>query len=223
MTGRIGHAPKGLSRIQERNRSRIIEGGLAEFSRFGYSGTTIEKIAVATGMSKSNLLYYFSSKAAIYEAVLAHILDVWLAPLRGLDPEKDPATELAAYIHQKIKMSAELPEASRLFANEVLQGAPRIQRVMEEDLKSLVDEKSEVIRHWIRVGKLEAIDPVQLIFTIWAMTQHYADFQTQIQILTGKTLDDPDFRQEAETTVTRLILRGCGLELKDSTGQGDAL
>jgi TetR/AcrR family transcriptional regulator len=204
---------KGLSRIQEKNRRKIIEAALEEFSRLGFSGTTIERISAATGMSKSNLLYYFSSKAVIYEAVLAHILDVWLAPLRGLDPDGDPAVELSAYIHQKMKMSAEIPEASRLFANEIIQGAPRIQQILETQLKTLVDEKSDVIRHWIRSGKIDAIDPVQLIFTIWAMTQHYADFDTQIRVLTGKGLDDKKFRQSAEETVTHLVLSGLGLRV----------
>ncbi|MBD8890810.1 TetR family transcriptional regulator C-terminal domain-containing protein [Roseibium litorale] len=203
--------PDGLSRIQEMNRAKILEAALGQFSRFGYSGTTIEKIAGEAGMSKSNLLYYFASKPDIYEAVLEHILDVWLAPLRMLDPDRDPATELSAYIRQKLQMSAELPEASRLFANEVMQGAPRIRRVLEEDLKGLVAEKSEVIRHWIAAGKIRETDPVHLIFLIWAMTQHYADFQTQIELLTGQNLKDPDFRKGAEEAVIAMVLSGVGL------------
>ncbi|MEJ8475896.1 TetR family transcriptional regulator C-terminal domain-containing protein [Roseibium algae] len=211
----LKNTTKSMSRIQEKNRTRILEAALVEFSRFGYSGTTIEKISSVTGMSKSNLLYYFSSKAAIYEAVLANILDIWLAPLKGLNPEKDPAKELAAYIHHKMKMSAEMPDASRLFANEILQGAPRIRKVLEEDLKALIAEKSNVIQQWINQEKIEPIDPVQLIFTIWAMTQHYADFDTQIRLVTGLGLENPGFRISAEETVVRLVLRGIGLQSPD--------
>ena len=205
--------PIRLSRIQEMNRTRIIDAALGEFSRFGYSGATIDKISAAAGMSKSNLLYYFSSKAAVYEAVLEHILDVWLAPLRTLDPDGDPAIELAAYIRQKMKMSAELPEASRLFANEVIQGAPRIKDVLEGSLRRLVDEKSAVIERWIGDGKIRKIVPVHLIFTIWATTQHYADFDSQIRALTGKSLNDKAFYKEAEDNVCSLILHGLGLEM----------
>ena len=183
---RKSEKPVRLSRIQEMNRSRIIEAALGEFSRFGYSGATIDKISTAAGMSKSNLLYYFSSKTAVYEAVLEHILDVWLAPLRTLDPQGDPATELAAYIRQKMKMSAERPEASKLFANEVMQGAPQIKDVLEKDLKNLVSEKSKVIEQWIEAGKIRKITPVHLIFTIWATTQHYADFDVQVRAVLGE-------------------------------------
>ena len=209
--------PVRLSRIQEMNRGRIIEAALGEFSRYGYSGATIDKISASAGMSKSNLLYYFSSKSDVYEAVLEHILDVWLAPLRTLDPEGDPATELAAYIRQKMKMSAERPEASRLFANEVMQGASQIRDVLEKDLKNLVTEKSKVIEQWIEAGRIRKIVPVHLIFTIWATTQHYADFDSQIRALTGTGLEDQAFFEEAENAVCSLILSGLGLEMPKQT------
>ena len=212
--------PVGLSRIQEKNRSLILEAALSEFSRKGFSGATVERIAAEAGMSKSNLLYYFSSKEAIYNATLAHILEVWLAPLKTLRPEGEPAEELAGYIRQKIEMSATFPEASRLFANEVMQGAPQILPILETDLKRLVAEKSKVIENWIAAGKMRQVDPVHLIFTIWATTQHYADFSVQIRALTGSDLSDPDFLEETANAVTSLILNGAGLAWPPENGSG---
>ncbi len=216
MTGFSGQEPAshkagGLSRIQEKNRTLIMEAALREFSTKGFSGATVERIAAEAGMSKSNLLYYFSSKEAIYNATLAHILEVWLAPLKTLDPNGDPGQELADYIRQKMEISATFPEASRLFANEVMQGAPQILPILETDLKRLVAEKCQVIEHWIAAGKMRRLEPHHLIFTIWATTQHYADFSVQIMALTGKDLSDPDFYRETVEAVTSLILNGAGL------------
>lgn len=213
--------PVGLSRIQEKNRSLILDAALGEFSRKGFSGATVERIAAEAGMSKSNLLYYFSSKEAIYNATLAHILEVWLAPLKTLRPEGEPAEELAGYIRQKIEMSASYPEASRLFANEVMQGAPQILPILETDLKRLVAEKSQVIEDWIEAGKMRRVNPLHLIFTIWATTQHYADFSVQIRALTGKDLSDPDFLEETAMAVTSLILNGAGLDWPVTSGPGE--
>lgn len=205
----------GMSRIQEKNRTLILDAALQEFSKFGYSGATVERIAAKAGMSKSNLLYYFSSKKAIYTASLAHILDVWLTPLKTLDPEGDPAIELSEYIRQKIEISASFPEASRLFANEVMQGASQILPILETDLKRLVTEKSKVIESWIEAGKIQPVDPVHLIFLIWSTTQHYADFSVQVRALTGKDLTDEEFKLETEYAVTKLILAGVGLSMPD--------
>lgn len=220
MTGLKMRPSKGLSRIQERNRRRIMEAALTEFSRLGYSGTTIEMIAKTAGMSKSNLLYYFSSKTAIYEAVLADILDIWLAPLRGLEVDNDPAEELADYIRQKLQMSADFPFQSRLFANEILQGAPRIKQILENELKMLVEEKSKVIRKWIEYGKIGSVEPVHLIFAIWAMTQHYSDFAPQIEALTGKGLSDPGFRKDAESMILQMVLSAVGLNASKGKESG---
>lgn len=196
------------TRIQEKNRARILDAALAVFSRFGYRGARVDQIAEDAGMSKSNLLYYFGSKSEIYKAVLADLLDRWLAPLRTLDPDGDPRTELAAYIEQKLRFSAEYPEASRLFANEVMQGAPMIRDVLEGPLKTLVDEKSEVLRHWAARGRIRPVDPHHLIFLIWATTQTYADFAPQIEAITGTGIDDPKFRKEALASLTDLIFGG---------------
>jgi TetR/AcrR family transcriptional regulator len=209
----------GMSRIQEKNRTLILDAALQEFSKFGYSGATVERIAAEAGMSKSNLLYYFASKEAIYTAALAHILDVWLAPLKTLDPDGDPAVELSDYIRQKIEISATFPEASRLFANEVMQGAPQILPILETDLKRLVEEKSKVIESWIEAGKINKINPVHLIFSIWATTQHYADFAVQVRALTGRDLSDEEFKQETEFHVTRQILASIGLSMPGETSE----
>lgn len=196
------------TRIQERNRAKILDAALGTFSRFGYRGARVDQIAEDAGMSKSNLLYYFGSKSAIYKAVLADLLDRWLAPLRTLDPDGDPRGELTAYIEAKLRFSAEYPEASRLFANEVMQGAPMIRDVLEGPLKALVDEKSDVLRHWAEKGLIRDVDPPHLIFLIWATTQHYADFATQIAAVTGTGIDDAAFRRSALDTLTGLIFEG---------------
>ena len=136
-------------------------------------------------MSKPNLLYYFRRKEDIHTTLMQRLLDTWLAPLRELDDVGDPMTELRGYIRRKLEMARDFPRESRLFANEILQGAPRIMPMLEGDLKALVDEKAEVIKGWMRDGKIARTDPWHLIFSIWATTQHYADFDVQVRAVLG--------------------------------------
>jgi len=173
------------TRIQARNTRAILEAALEVFSAQGFRGATLDQIAATAGLSKPNLLYYFPSKDAIHLELMNGLLDVWLAPLRALDPEGDPRTEIMAYVRRKLEMSREMPRESRLFANEVLQGAPRTMAALEGDLKQLVDEKAAVIRGWSAAGRIAAVDPYHLIFSIWALTQHYADFDVQVRAVLG--------------------------------------
>ncbi|WP_321344991.1 TetR family transcriptional regulator C-terminal domain-containing protein [Breoghania sp.] len=196
------------TRIQTENRDRLLEAALDMFSRSGFRGTTLDQIARQAGMSKSNLLYYYPSKSQIYKAVLGEILTEWLAPLRALDVSGDPADELGGYISRKLQHSAENPRASRLFANEVLEGAPMMMEVLQGPLRDLVDAKVQIIRTWIDQGRLRAVDPYHVIFMIWATTQHYADFETQIHAITGRSIEQPAFQSEAEKTLKAIFLNG---------------
>jgi TetR/AcrR family transcriptional regulator len=177
--------PKKLSRIQTQNRHKIMEAALDVFSQHGFRGATLDQIADAAGLSKPNMLYYFDGKSAIHVELLNNLMAEWLAPMREIDPEGEPLEEILRYVRRKLEMSREFPRESRLFANEIIQGAPRMGPHLETGLKPLVDEIAAVIGGWIEAGKLAPVDPRHLIFSIWATTQHYADFDAQVQVLMG--------------------------------------
>lgn len=196
------------SRIQTENRALIMKAALDVFSTDGFRGATIDRIAYRAGMSKTNLLYYYPSKEDIYRAAIERTVEDWLEPFATIDPEGDPIEELRRYVTAKLKMSAQAPEASRLFASEILRGAPLVTKFLTTRLKSLVDDKAGVIRRWIDDGKLAPVDPHHLIFAIWAMTQHYADFEVQIGALLGTQTDKPGFHDQAAQAVLSILLNG---------------
>ena len=176
---------KPKTRIQERNSRAILEAGLDVFSSQGFRGATLDQIAEAAGLSKPNLLYYFPSKDAVYHALLEQLLDTWLDPLRHMDPAGDPVGEVLGYMRRKLELARDFPRESRLFANEILQGAPRIMAEIEGPLKQLVDEKAAILTRWMDEGRIARVHPVHLIFSIWALTQHYADFDVQVRAVLG--------------------------------------
>lgn len=197
------------TRIQARNRQAILDAALDVFSAQGFRGATLDQIAEVAGLSKPNLLYYFPSKEAVHVELLARLLDNWLDPLRALDPAGEPKAELLAYVRRKLDLARDFPRESRLFANEILQGAPRIAEALSGDLKRLVDEKAAVIARWQAEGRIAALPPHHLIFSIWALTQHYADFDVQVLAVLGAG-HDPYAEAQAflETLFTRLLSPG---------------
>ena len=194
------------TRIQQRNSETIIEAALDVFSKHGFRGATLDQIANAAGLSKPNLLYYFSSKEAIHAELLEGLMDTWLDPLRALDTNGDPKEQLLGYMRRKLEMSRDLPRESRLFANEVLQGAPRIGAGLGGDLKALVDEKAAIIADWSRSGRIAQVDPYHLIFSIWALTQHYADFDAQVRAVLGGEDPFPGAEAFLDTLYTKLLI-----------------
>ena len=196
------------TRIQAEKREAILGAALEVFSVHGFRGSTIDQIASAAGMSKPNLLYYFRGKEDIFTTLIQRLLDTWLQPLRELDDEGDPETELRSYIRRKIEMARDFPRESRIFANEILQGAPRILPMLEGELRELVDEKALVIRNWMRDGRIARIDPYHLIFSIWATTQHYADFDVQVRAVLGPDRGGDGRFEDAARFLEQLFVAG---------------
>lgn len=192
------------TRIQTRNSAAILEAALEAFSQHGFRGTTLDLIAEGAGLSKPNLLYYFPSKEGIYNALLAALLQTWLDPLRAMNPEGEPLAEILGYVRRKLQLSRDYPRESRLFANEILQGAPRIMPAIEGELKSLVEDRAAVLTRWMDQGHIARMPPHHLIFSIWALTQHYADFDVQVRAVLGEGHDP---FAEAEGFVTLLFTR----------------
>jgi TetR/AcrR family transcriptional regulator len=201
---------KPRTRIQEKNSAVILDAALDVFSQHGFRGATLDQIAEVAGLSKPNLLYYFPSKEAVHKALLDRLLQTWLDPLRAMNPLGDPLTEVKSYASRKLELSRDFPRESRLFANEILQGAPRMMETIASDLKALVDLKAALLDRWMTEGRLARVPPHHLIFSIWALTQHYADFDVQVRAVLGPGHDPFVEAGDFLATLLDRLLRASG-------------
>ena len=204
-------SPRRKEHIRVAAVADILLAAEAVFARAGFSGATMAGIAMSANLPKANLHYYFRTKADLYRAVLDHTLTLWLAETDGIRRDAHPAAAFGDYIRAKMRLTATHPDASRVFANEMLHGAPQIGGYLRRELKALIDEKSLVIAHWADRGLMDRIDARHLFFTIWAATQTYADFQPQVCAVLGKSkITRAEFERATEQLV-RLVLKGCGV------------
>ena len=190
-------------------RNQLLNAALDVFSVYGFSGASLDEIAQLANMHKSNIFYYYENKESLYVEVLTTVMQKWLAPLQILEVELEPTEALTHYLMQKIESSKDQPKASRLFALEIIQGAPHILPILKGPLKKLFKRKTKVIETWQEQGKLsKEIDAELLIINIWAITQNYADFSTQMEMVTGKTLRNRSMYQRTIEHTVHLMLYG---------------
>jgi TetR/AcrR family transcriptional regulator len=205
------NAAQNKGQIRKANERRILAAAEKVFARAGFGGATMAAIAQASGLPKANLHYYFGSKEVLYREVLARLLKDWLAPAHSITLDAEPRAALEHYIRAKMAMSAQRPDASRVFANEMLHGAPVLQGLLTTELRTLVQEKSQVIQAWVDAGRMAPVDGTHLFFTIWAATQTYADFDVQVKAVLGRSALAKKDHARATEHVVSLLLRGCGL------------
>jgi TetR/AcrR family transcriptional regulator len=213
-------APKG--RIRRGNERAILKAAERVFAERGFAGATMGDIAAQARLPKANVHYYFGTKDELYRSVLDDILDEWLTPVDDIHPDSDPATALRRYVEAKMKASRTRPHASKVFANEIIHGADVIADVLSNDLRERVDAKAAVFAAWTRQGRIAPVDPRHALFMIWAITQHYADFDVQVRaVLNKRGLSREDWAHITDQ-VTAFILRGFGLPADGGRAPGDS-
>ena len=199
------------SQIRKDNVGRILLAAEKIFALKGYVGASMVDIAAEVELPKSNLHYYFSTKEALYRAVLDGLLALWKEDALCFEAYDDPQLVLSTYIRAKMMHSRQRPYGSKVWASEIMQGAP----VLGEELTVWLDEWAEMkksrLRQWISEGRIDNVDASAYLYMIWASTQHYADFDHQIAVLNqGKAVSDREFEQAVQN-VTRVLLKGVGL------------
>jgi TetR/AcrR family transcriptional regulator len=208
-------APARKLDIREANEARILRAAEKTFALHGFRGTTTESIAAEAGLPKANVHYYFGTKANLYREVLKGILEDWMQAAAAFESDDDPERALRSYITAKMEFSRQRPYGSRVWASEIMRGAPVMERFLGTTLKGWVNARVKSIRSWIDAGKVRAVDPESFLYMIWAVTQHYADFERQIVILNGgEKYDERQYRQKVEEVV-RLVLGAVGLDSRE--------
>ncbi len=192
------------------NRNKILSAAEKEFAMHGFKGARVQHIADRAGLPKTNVLYYFKSKESLYLALLEDILRLWNSRFDEATVNDDPAQVLADYIADKMAISRNRPDASKMFALEIINGAPNLNDFFKDQHAKWMEGRVQVINQWIERGKLNKTDPYYLLFNIWATSQHYADFSAQINELRGRAMSQNDF-VDATNNLIKLILTGCGL------------
>ncbi len=210
MTGKKNSYKLGKIRVE--NTEKILEVAEKKFVENGFHGASMQMIANEAGLPKANIHYYFKSKEKLYDEVLTRIIGSWNSVLKDITPDDDPAEVLERFIYKKVELAYKFPQASKLFALEIIHGAPHLKDHVRIDMRRWVREKAKVIQAWIDQGKMAKVDPVHLIFMIWSSTQHYADFESQVLAIMNRA----EYEEEDINTISEflasVILRGVGLK-----------
>ncbi|QEX19656.1 TetR family transcriptional regulator [Hypericibacter terrae] len=194
------------------NEARILAAAEEIFAEAGYAAASMAAIAERAGLPKANLHYYFGTKEQLYLRLLDTIVDGWQETMDLFTADSDPTEAFRLYIADKIEFSRRRPRASKIFANEILHGAPHFLSVLQTRIRERFHRHCAVIEGWIREGKIAPVDPHHLFFVLWASTQHYADFDIQVPALLGKESIGPEDYRAATELITRMVLATLGLE-----------
>ena len=214
ITGANAETTKPMRRrkahIRNTNEAHLLACAEAVFAERGLEGTSTAMIAERAGLPKANLHYYFPTKLDLYRRVLDDIFEEWYRAADTFDCSDDPVEAIGGYVRAKMDLSRRRPLGSKVWANEIIHGATHMQDILAGRVKPWMETRVVVINDWIARGLLAPLDARTFLFMIWALTQHYADFDAQIEALAGKRALSKKAFDVATEEVVALVIRACG-------------
>ena len=207
-SSKTAHGRERRSDNRERLEQEILDAAKRLFAVRGFAGVSLDHIAREVGTAKQNLLYYFGSKEGLYRRVLHGVLDVWLSDMEAITHHiDDPSTALRKYIAGKLRFSRDHPYDSRVYANEVISGTPLFAQEIRDRVLPALQADIAVFNRWAELGLCRPVDAAHLMVVLWASTQAYADFASQICLVLDKpSLEEQDFLA-AEALLVDMVLR----------------
>lgn len=192
--------------------AKILKAAENVFGRGGFDGATTAEIAKEAGVAKATLHYYFKTKEDLHRGVLDRLHFIWESALSEITPELEPAEAIGRYIAAKMRATEEHPELTRLWALEILSGGGRVEHYLRGRSSKMIGQKNEIMSRWIAEGRMDPVDPYHVIFSIWAMTQTYAETEAQIGMILDRDKIDDRMMRTATDTISHIMLKGLGLK-----------
>jgi len=187
----------------EGTKRRIQEAALAEFSQFGATGTTIDRIAKRAAVNRERVYKYYGDKAALFSKVVRYELDKLAedVPLRQVAGPDD----LADFAGLSFDYLKEHPDVARLVLWEGLADAGAVQD--EAERTGLYVGKARAVAEAQRAGLIDSsIAPAHLVFLLIALAvQWWATPQMARMLATGQDDDSPARRREAVVQAARRL------------------
>jgi TetR/AcrR family transcriptional regulator len=145
---------------------RILNAALASFGSRGYDGTSLDALAKGLELTKQSILYWFPSKDAVLEAVIARsaadLSDALETALRSVG-----WVRVEAVVRSVFRLAARQPELLGLL-REVSRLGPPAATQMTAALEPLVRRASAFLEAEMDAGTMRRHDPRLLLLAIYS-------------------------------------------------------
>lgn len=195
-----------------RTRAVILQAATDEFSRHGFSGARIGRIARAAGLNNHALYYHFGDKKALFQAVLEHgykSLHANMAPrdLAAMEPEAG----MARIVEDVFEFVGRVPKHRAIvFDVNLNRGAhltSPIRRHVRAAARQLIDEIRFVLRRGEAARRFRPRnDAEHLYFSIFALCSWYFSNAYTVSAAVGRDLLKPAALRERKAEIVRFVL-----------------
>ncbi len=159
---------------------RILASALASFGTRGYEATSLDALASTLGVRKQTILYWFSSKEALLDAVIDRSAVELAGALEGALARAGTGwARVEAIVRSVFRLAARRPELLGLLREVSRLGPPATVRLTEA-LEPLVVRAASFLDAEMEAGNLRRHDPRLVLLAAYSMVIGMA---TEVEVL----------------------------------------
>ena len=208
-TGGRAKAGRPVNANPDQQRQNIIRAALAEFSRTGFAGTSLRRIAEQAGVAHGLIRHYFQGKEELFHSAADYLFGEMAKPLlqaaEQVDTD-DPVKQLTVQVRAYVRMSAQLPYMAGFLLHAGLDGGEHFDYVIDKYVKPLQALSLVPYRKAVAQGLMRNMNPdfVFLIAT-HAATAPFANAALRDALADANSDDAAQIEAYADTLITILL------------------
>ena len=149
-------------------RERILDAALAAWGTRGYEATSLDALAAGLGITKQSILYWFSSKEALLDSLIARSAEELAQAMHtGLDGAGDGWAKVEAAVRSVFRVASRRPQLLGL-VREVSRLGPPASTRMTAELQPLLSKASSFLEAEMDAGHMRRHDPNLLLLAIYS-------------------------------------------------------
>jgi TetR/AcrR family transcriptional regulator len=153
---------------------RIVVAARRVFAKRGLAGARMDDIARVAGVNKALPYYYFRNKEELHRFVLETMIAQISAQMESPAVlSMDPPERVRALVNLTFDFVMRNPAYPRLIQREMMADRRPLHWMVVAHHRPLHERAVKTIRDGIARGQFRAVDPDQMVFTIFGMIMYY--------------------------------------------------
>jgi TetR/AcrR family transcriptional regulator len=153
-------------------RARILDAAERLFAERGYAGATTRAIAAEAEINKRMLFYYYSTKDALYRAVLERIIENLIAIHERFRNDPGPIG-LGETAEGLVAFAAANLGALKVLHREIIDAGPHLAGIARDHLAPLFARGAAEVQRNVDGGVFRPGDPMHTLVNVGGLTLYY--------------------------------------------------